>query len=204
VGDGGEGFGVRHLLAFIRTPAFFHRIIFMLCAVSVSVPVVCKSRPDRVKSASAAFSVSTSAYGYVRISGAVRHPGMYPLTVKTMTKSAIKMADPLCSSLAGISEADAAAYLENGMALHLLADQKENVTLKRGQMPANERITMGVPLDINALSEADFDKLPGIGPVMARRIVEYRHKNGGTMKLSDLLLIEGIGEKKYNYLLKYF
>jgi competence protein ComEA len=54
------------------------------------------------------------------------------------------------------------------------------------------------------LNEADFDRLPGVGPALAKRIVEYRQNNGGILRVEDLLAIEGIGEKKYQQLHGYF
>ncbi|MDA8428970.1 MAG: helix-hairpin-helix domain-containing protein [Geobacteraceae bacterium] len=104
----------------------------------------------------------------------------------------------------GLVGADAAAYMENGMEMHVTCLPDGTVQLSKKLMTTSERLVMGVPLDINAMSEADFDRVPGIGPTTAERIAEYRQSNGGRMKVSDLLFIEGIGEKKYNHLLKYF
>ena len=73
-----------------------------------------------------------------------------------------------------------------------------------GVMPAGERMLLNVPLDINSMSETDFERLPGVGAMMARRIVEYRQYNGGKMRVEELLGVEGIGEKKYNKIRKYF
>jgi competence protein ComEA len=164
---------------------------------------VLKSRSGRENPARAAYSVPSSR-GYVRISGDVRHAGMYPLSANMMTIAAIKLAEPLPASLDGIMGDDSAAYLENGMALHVTVRPNGTLLLTKSRMPVSERLVMGVPLDINAMSEVDFDKVPGIGPKMAKRIAEYRQNNGGRMTVPDLLLIDGIGEKKYNRLLKYF
>ena len=76
--------------------------------------------------------------------------------------------------------------------------------MTRGTIPAAERLVMGIPLDITAISEEDLDRVPGIGPALARRIVRYRQKNGGSMTVQDLLLVEGIGEKKFKALRKFF
>jgi competence protein ComEA len=63
---------------------------------------------------------------------------------------------------------------------------------------------MGIPMDINNMDESDLEKVQGIGPALAKRIVLYRQNNGGQMSVQDLLLVEGIGEKKYDVLRKYF
>jgi comEA protein len=58
---------------------------------------------------------------------------------------------------------------------------------------------MGVALrvDLNVATEADLVRLPGIGPVLAKRIVEYREVNGPFKQLRDLRQVKGIGAKTY-------
>ena len=189
---------------FFHAPFFYQRILILICALFISVPVMYKSRPDRENSTSAAFSVPPSSRGYVRISGDVRHAGMYPLSANRMTIDVIKMAEPLSSTLNGISDIEAVAYLVNGTALHVAVRPNGTLLLTKKQMTTSERLVMRVPLDINTMSKADFDRVPGIGPMMAKSIVEYRQKNGGKMMVIDLLSINGIGEKKYKHLLNYF
>ena len=53
------------------------------------------------------------------------------------------------------------------------------------------------PLNINMADAAALDTLPGIGPVLAGRIVEYRSTHGAYSKKEDLMLVEGIGEGIY-------
>lgn len=205
--DGGrdaERSKLHSLRTFCQSPPFYHRVILLLIAIAVSAPVMYKSRPGRETATQAAFSVSTSPRGYVRISGDVRHAGIYPISVNTMTITAIKMADPLSAAMDGLQKADAAAYLENGMQLQVTVRPNGALLLTKRSMSSSDRLVMGIPLDINAMSEADFDKLPGIGPKLAKKIVVYRQNNGGEMAVTDLTSIEGIGEKKYKQLLKYF
>jgi competence protein ComEA len=173
-------------------------------SVAIFASVLYKSRPGRESSAPAAFSVSSSSHGFVRVSGDVRHAGMYPLPANKMTIAAINMADPVLSARVGLSESDASAPIFNGTALHVTARPNETLVVAKSQIAVNERLVMGIPLDINTMSEADFDKVPGIGPMLARRIVVYRQNNGGSMAVAELLLVKGIGDKKYFRLLKYF
>lgn len=58
----------------------------------------------------------------------------------------------------------------------------------------------GRTLDLNRASEADLDRLPGIGPVLARRIVERRRELGGFRRVEDLLAVKGIGPRLYERL----
>jgi competence ComEA-like helix-hairpin-helix protein len=52
-------------------------------------------------------------------------------------------------------------------------------------------------IDINTAGEAELVGLPGIGPSIAKRIVEYRENNGPFAKVEDLMNVRGIGEKKF-------
>ena len=51
--------------------------------------------------------------------------------------------------------------------------------------------------DEQMIAAAALDTLPGIGPVLAGRIVEYRSTHGAFSKKEDLMLVEGIGEGIY-------
>ena len=51
------------------------------------------------------------------------------------------------------------------------------------------------PLDLDSASAADLDRLPGIGPVLAARIVEHRRVHGRFHHVDELLLVHGIGPR---------
>lgn len=53
------------------------------------------------------------------------------------------------------------------------------------------------PLDVNRATEQDFDALPGIGPRLAERIMEYRQSVGAFHSLDELRAVKGIGKKKF-------
>lgn len=55
-------------------------------------------------------------------------------------------------------------------------------------------------LDLNTATLDELDALPGIGPVLARRIVEFREKRGGFRRVEELLAIEGISERMWQQL----
>lgn len=97
-----------------------------------------------------------------------------------------------------------ACHVVNGADIQLKIRPDGTGIISVGSMPSSARMVLGVPLDINSMSEADFDRLPGIGAVIAKRIVEYRQNNGGKMRLEELLSVEGIGKTKYQRISKYF
>lgn len=52
------------------------------------------------------------------------------------------------------------------------------------------------PIDINRADKEMFMELPGIGEVMAERIIAYRNKHGAFTSIEELLHVEGMGQKK--------
>jgi competence protein ComEA len=180
------------------------RAIIIIVAAMVSLPFIVKSRVSGIKYTPAAFSVLSSSKIVVRINGDVRHSGIYELGANTMTDSVINMAMP--DSIVKRLKPDGIGShpVVNGADIHIKKMNDGTGMVTVGMMPAGERMVLNLPLDINSMSETDFERLPGVGALMARRIVEYRQYNGGKMRVEELLAVEGIGEKKYNKISKYF
>jgi competence protein ComEA len=55
-------------------------------------------------------------------------------------------------------------------------------------------------LNLNTATRAELEKLPGIGPVLAARIIEFRAKKGGFRRIEELLAVPGISEGKWKAL----
>lgn len=72
---------------------------------------------------------------------------------------------------------------------------------KRQYVMILEELTVQIP--INSASIQEFESLPGIGPVLAQRIVDYRQQHGKFTALEKLKNVKGIGEHKFTKILPY-
>jgi competence protein ComEA len=63
--------------------------------------------------------------------------------------------------------------------------------------PQQATQTAGALVNLNSATQAELEKLPGVGPAMAKTIIEYRQKNGGFKKVEELMNVKGIGEKSF-------
>lgn len=52
-------------------------------------------------------------------------------------------------------------------------------------------------LNLNSATLRELETLPGVGPVLARRIIDFREKKGGFRRIEELLVIPGISERKW-------
>lgn len=69
-------------------------------------------------------------------------------------------------------------------------------SLKRFQPTAEPSRAQVGPIDVNQATAADLRRLPGIGPVLAGRIVEAREARGAFTSVEDLRRVAGVGKAK--------
>jgi len=142
----------------------------------------------------AARSSSTGATIYVHILGAVAKPGLYLLT------DGDRAVDLIAASGGFIDTAD-----RSGLNLaRPLVDGEQIVVPNMGEAPAAGAApgpaTAGGRVNINTADETALETLPRVGPAMAKRIVDWRTKNGRFTALEDLMSVTGVGEKTFDSL----
>ena len=69
--------------------------------------------------------------------------------------------------------------------------------------PVLEEVLVEKSVDINQASLEELDRLPGIGPALGQRIIDYREQNSGFYDIEEIMEVSGIGEKTFQKLEPY-
>jgi competence protein ComEA len=72
-----------------------------------------------------------------------------------------------------------------------------------GGAPGGGNPAPGAPggkVNLNTATQAELETLPGVGPVLAQRILDYRQRHGGFRSIGELRKVEGIGDARYEQL----
>jgi len=80
--------------------------------------------------------------------------------------------------------------------LSLIASGKVLAAQPKAMLQLQEQAQPAVMVNINKATLDELVKVRGIGPVMAKRIVEHRDKNGAFKSIDDLTQVQGIGGNK--------
>jgi competence protein ComEA len=62
---------------------------------------------------------------------------------------------------------------------------------------------LALMFNLNTATAGQLQRIPGVGPDLARRIVEFRGKKGGFRRIEELLAIPGVSERKWQTLKLY-
>ena len=133
---------------------------------------------------------SESAQLIINVAGKVSNPGVYQLPQGSRVVDAIEAAGKQLKGV-DISDINLARVLVDGE--QILIGSNRTVSGK----VAAKKITIDNPLDINRATIAQLDTLPGIGPVTAQRIIDYRTKAGRINAVDELKKISGLGGVKF-------
>ncbi len=179
------------------------RFILFLAAAAVSSPLFFKGHGPSRKDGPVAFLPCTSTGVTVRLAGAVKAQGVYTFGKEEYLATVIKMAAP---ELSGALPSTAAPdmHIKNGDIVEVSCAAVQPCEISMQRMNARERMLLGIPLHPDKLALEEWGCLPGIGPVLAQRIMDDRHKYGDFFSVEGLQRVSGIGENKYNMLRKYF
>ena len=125
----------------------------------------------------------------VYVSGEVKSSGVYELPRDARLIDALRIAGGLNKN-GTIGENNLARVLQDGEQINF--DNKNN-PLKKSGIKNLKQLNC---ININDSDLKQLDALPGVGPVLAQRILDYRESNGRFAEVSQLSNVEGIGKSK--------
>ena len=129
----------------------------------------------------------------IQLSGAVLRPGVYEVTENQRVGDVLAVGGGVLPN-ANLDRINLVRFITDGMRIKIPFISKskaKSINLQNKQISFLSR-----EVDVNYASVEELVKIPGIGRVMATRIVEYRLMNGAFKSDEDLLLVKGVGPKK--------
>ena len=124
---------------------------------------------------------------YVHVAGSVKSPGIYQLDSGTRVYDAV---------LAAGGFTDKANQSSVNMARALTDGEQLVVSSKLGGT-SFEAAPSASLISLNQASASQLEELPGVGPALAGRMVDWRTANGGFKTKEDLLNVAGIGDRLF-------
>ncbi|MFA5110024.1 MAG: helix-hairpin-helix domain-containing protein [Desulfobaccales bacterium] len=113
---------------------------------------------------------------FVEVAGPVAHPGLYsfpkpPSLSEVWQRAGAPGAPP-----------DKDKAIPNGSRVEITPEGGYRLA----RLPGAQLLVLGLPLDLNRATAQDLDAIPGIGPDLAQRIVDYRRARGPFKKIEEL------------------
>lgn len=140
----------------------------------------------------------------VHITGAVKNPGVYQLKSTDRIVDAVKIAGGETEE-ANLDLINLAALLKDGQKIIVPykiynengEETNKNINNNAEVMYSSSSGSISGKININTTNAIMLQALPGIGPVLSERIIEYRNQNGLFGIIDDIKDVSGIAEKKF-------
>jgi len=141
---------------------------------------------------------ATPASIIVDVRGAVNKPGVYTLPLGSRVQDALTLAGDVTGS-AETRNLNLARKLNDGEQIYVPVLGEATAVPPPASGKSAPTATRGVgKININTATLAELDTLPGIGPAIGQRIIDYRTQNGDFKTVEDLKKVRGIGDAMFN------
>ncbi|RIQ12416.1 ComEA family DNA-binding protein [Jiangella rhizosphaerae] len=194
---GGIGAAVLFLLARPEVVPIEPELVATGTAVATGAPPPTGAPADDAPPAGPpdASPTATSAPIIVHVAGLVARPGVVELPSGSRVVDAIEAAGGATPD-ADLTPLNLARILADGEQVLVTADPPAAAP---PAPPAGSpgSATPSVPVNLNTATAAELETLPGIGPALAGRILDWREQNGRFTSIDELREVSGIGEQRF-------
>jgi len=137
----------------------------------------------------------------VEVRGAINKPGVYALAAGSRVQDVLTLAGEMTNA-ADARALNLARKLNDGEQVYVPTLGETPPTTAPALTPALRSLPTVIKqpigkINLNTATLAELDTLPGIGPAIAQRIIEYRQQNGAFTKLEDIKKVRGIGDAMF-------
>ena len=150
------------------------------------------------RATAAPLPTATPANIVAQVSGAVQAPGLVYLSAGARVDDAVKAAGGATAD-ADLSRLNLARRVGDG---ELIVVPRLGDATAAPAATSRERLTATpavlAAVNINTAGVEELDRLPGIGPAIAQRIIDYRNANGPFQRIEDIIKVRGIGPAEFD------
>ena len=139
----------------------------------------------------------------VHVTGEVKKPGVVKVKEGSRIEDIIEAAGGLTEN-ADTTNINLAYMVEDGMKIRIPSSNEEDIEENYISVDSGKRVIMSdesnnpsLIVNINTANETELEQLPGIGPSISSKIVDYRNQNGKFKNIEDIKNVTGIGDSKY-------
>lgn len=162
----------------------------ILIALNSPKPYANASQQQTPQAAESTLSISV-AENFVHLVGEVANPGIYKLPSGSRLFDAVLAAGGF-TELADQSSVNLAREISDGEQIVVLSAGAGQSIGLTGSTTIQAKL-----ISLNRASQVELESLPGVGPALAGRMVDWRAANGGFKKKQDLMKVSGIGQKLF-------
>ncbi len=149
------------------------------------------------------FLIKDQTFLYVELAGDAAPSGVYQLSDGASLRDVIRLTG-MSLPVDILDQKVCGEALRSGELLKVVGKVTEKASVQRSWMPASHRLTLGIKLHPDRMTLIDWRILPGIGPVLAKRIEENRQSNGDFEHLKAMERVRGIGPKRIKAWAEFF
>lgn len=118
----------------------------------------------------------------IEIEGEIPNPGIYSFPREVTVEQVLLEAGGIGGSNIGNPQV-LSRTLKAGSKIIVIRNEKRVLAVELARMQPNKCIVFSIPLDLNEVEEEHLTLIPGIGPELAQRIIQYRSNKGGFRRI---------------------